>query len=650
MKITPVTNHYFSHIQPKNNKIQNRNISNSFDLNSLNYNDYLMFTARVDKSLYRFYSENKDRMPETLKKYIESLDDLSCVEPIDAQFSAFEGLIIAQNVQDVKDYYDDEPLFQNLVPLDEIKSKRGFLYDIRVMKDTLEECSESVLKTGEDFSVYLLKKVFLEAKSLSEINEDLDNDLNPVFQNEQKNYMTYDNFKALGIQLPNAQYLTSLRFTKKGYSDEMGRKIALAYEKLTPEQKAKKSKTSSMFFKKYWQELDDIKKGEISKKRSEAQKARWTKLSPDEKTQLIQKLQTGTDFQKFAMINAWNNCDEIRYALSDFLKEKNIHAAERVIYKTDAYSKYQAQIMSEFWSKNPQYANIIGNAITKSYEQLSQAKNDGSYEKIIEEILQIQKTKKQELKKPQNSKRPAVVESKPKDDKSSEYFEIFKKNYSLAYFFLPQEFVNVYCNHVKNHISNPELMLMWSKLLVNQASEDEINILSTELSSIGESPETFCAKRAAEEAMAQVLYEASDKKAPELFSLQYNPLSIVSYKANKQDSFPFSVALNDDLGNEILITFNKKPDFKKIASLYKKYSKPPYQRTVEELNSLFYSTYVNFIGKSKYSEDTKRALRQFISSYGAAADLILNEKNPEISRQRMLKLSSLLMSTACANL
>ncbi|MBQ8476604.1 hypothetical protein IJ531_06035, partial [bacterium] len=297
MKILNINNYtpYKYNYNFKHPQKNSQNYSSS-NLNSIQYNDYLMFTARVDKGLERFYAQNQDKMPQTLKSYINSLSSMN-IAPIDAQFSAFEGLVIADDIEDVKDYYPDEPLFKNLRSIDDNKATRGFLYDVRVMRDVLDECDEDILQSGDDFTLYLLKKIFLEAKSLPEINNDLDLDLNPVFQKEDKNYLTYETLRSLGIQLPNAQYLTSLRFTKEGYSDEMGRRIAAAHAMYhntsnTPSKRAKSPNTSSAL-QKYWASLTEDEKAEIARKRSRIQKERWQKLTPEEKTDIINRMQAG---------------------------------------------------------------------------------------------------------------------------------------------------------------------------------------------------------------------------------------------------------------------------------------------------------------------------------------------------------------------
>ncbi len=182
-------------------------------------NYFISFGAR-GMDLERFYNVNKDRMPKTVKDHIENLPDINSQTPLQAHIEAFSLLMDPgiQTVDDVKSLFDEEPLFMGLKSVNETKATKGFLYEARIMKESLDEAGESILNSGEDLTLYLLKKIFLEAKSLTDINEDLDKDLNPVFKREEKNYMNYSTLEALGIKLPANEYLTSLRTTDIDYS------------------------------------------------------------------------------------------------------------------------------------------------------------------------------------------------------------------------------------------------------------------------------------------------------------------------------------------------------------------------------------------------------------------------------------------------
>ena len=165
------------------------NMSSTFLSATYPNNYYLMnFTARVNKDLTSFIERNKENLPHSVLSYVSNLSDeqKELISPLEAQRNAFEYLSICETVDDIKDAYSEEPLFKDLKTVGELKSKRGFLYDIRLMQDDLKEANETVLVCEDkDLTVYLVKKVFLEGKTIDEINQDLDNDLNPAFKKEE---------------------------------------------------------------------------------------------------------------------------------------------------------------------------------------------------------------------------------------------------------------------------------------------------------------------------------------------------------------------------------------------------------------------------------------------------------------------------------
>ena len=89
-------------------------------------------------------------------------------------------------MDDIKRDFPDENLFKELINPEESKARRGIIKCIKENKELLELSGEGVLKNKENFTIYLLKKVFLEAKTIDEINKDLENDLNEDFKTDFK--------------------------------------------------------------------------------------------------------------------------------------------------------------------------------------------------------------------------------------------------------------------------------------------------------------------------------------------------------------------------------------------------------------------------------------------------------------------------------
>lgn len=233
---------------------------------SCGFNDYLLtFTSRVDKGLERFYDANRDRMPIPVKRYVNALDDKSCLTPLEAQRRAFIALEDAETIEDIKKAFRGDELFDNLKRVDEIKATRGILALIKEDAELLELSGEGILKDNSDFTVYLVKKIFLEAKTIDEINQDLEKDLNNdlkadfKFKNKDGRYIYTTTLQSLGIQTPDREYQHSLRFTRDGYSDKVGENISksriLFLDSLTEEQRLNLSKKSVQNIEKWWEEI-----------------------------------------------------------------------------------------------------------------------------------------------------------------------------------------------------------------------------------------------------------------------------------------------------------------------------------------------------------------------------------------------------------
>ena len=403
MNITKITPNYVNKINKTNLKDENTNKNieeqnNSTDL-VFNNNYVLPFLGRVDKSLGRFYAINKDVMPTTVAQYVRTLEDINSETPLEAQYNAFINLEDVESVEEIKQAYPNEELFKDLKPSNETKATRGLLDVIRTYKDIMELYGQTALDTNEDLTVYLVKKVFLEAKTINEINEDLELDLTDevkkIFaqKHDTKQYVTSSTLDALGIKMPKTSYLTSLRYTRDGYSDKIGIEISKALNKfwasLTPEQRTAKAKKSVVNFEKWWfnlsmnEKLDMIASLEptdlMLKEFKRVQRAKRKVLkeeNPEEydaqtkenRTKVASKLSQDDLFKMWATHNLKAYEDSLSQADKDtlhlkrvrnlFVRWANMSNEERVEYisKMKAGSEPIRFAMIEAWNKSK---NII---------------------------------------------------------------------------------------------------------------------------------------------------------------------------------------------------------------------------------------------------------------------------------------------------
>lgn len=292
---------YTKQIKKENNPLEKSPLpeNSSTELRS-QFNDHLVaFGARVDKGMNRFFNENKDRMPERVRNLVEPLPNRELITPLEAQYYAYKNLEEAVTVKDIKEkFYPDEKLFANLKEVSESKAPTGLIHTLNEMSEVYPD---GVLQTKEDMTVYLVKKVFLEAKTIDEINQDLENDLDEdfkVYYKDKKQDATYvrsSTLNALGIRMPDASYLQSLRYTRDGYSDLVGANISKGlykfFSKLSPEQKTARAVRLVREIEKWWNSLTIKEKIElIAKKEAQLEMLKAYKKSRREEQKKLKEL------------------------------------------------------------------------------------------------------------------------------------------------------------------------------------------------------------------------------------------------------------------------------------------------------------------------------------------------------------------------
>ena len=563
MKITPINSFSIQKINNFDKKVNSSKSFNSIGYNPVAYpaNYYLSFGARVDKGLNRFYEQNKDVMPLTVKSYIESLsvEEKQVVTPLQAQANAFEFLKICDSVDDVKDIYENEPLFANLKRATDTRATRGLLYDVRLMNDDIKADGDSIVKGEDDLTLYLLKKVYLESKTISEINDDLDNDLNPIFKNDEKNYVSSSTLSALGIKFPQNEYLTSLRYTREGYSDKIGQTISDRWASLSDDEKMERINALLSAPK----NLSPEKAKQLSQKRSQIMKERWARFSSSEKVDLIEKMHNGNKEEQIAMINAWNNCSDVREKLSNHFLNANYHNVGNIIYFDKSLSNSMHTLMTEFWDNNPDCAEKLGEAIRKSYSELEQAKNNNSFEEFASSVLEKRKNIKQMLNSKKIEKKEALVQKR-------KAMEDFKRVYSSMFYFLPKDYLNTYFESLDE--LPDDLIQIWTKKYSGQKlTPDEQKKYSNQLGIKIENKDFKRKSEAVRFAMIKVMQKTLVQNSPlinspDLYLADYRTLSSVFLHVLKDNSS----AVIEINGQIYPLNFYRKPKVKEINEQYKK--------------------------------------------------------------------------------
>lgn len=217
MKVLKITQiNYRPHI---NSKKQNDNIPQETITNPVIQNGYKDFNINFrGRTPENFYAQefNVKNMPETMKTYLnEDYETRKHLPPEQVMNQSFKYLDVIDNFSDVKRTYPNETLFENLHEAN-LKGRTGVLSDIKIAK---EMSDTPLLKDGsDDFGMYLLKKIFLEGKTIKEINKDFyEKDLAPEYKGAVTQPITYGTTSAYGIKYPKTDFWNSFIATRDEY-------------------------------------------------------------------------------------------------------------------------------------------------------------------------------------------------------------------------------------------------------------------------------------------------------------------------------------------------------------------------------------------------------------------------------------------------
>lgn len=228
MKITQISPTLFTNTTKQiNNKKQSKQQQNiNYSYNPIAYQDYnLNFTARLFRTPANFYEQsfNRNGMPDTMKNYLfDDYEDRQNIPPAQMMKLVFGDLKYADTLEDVKILFPDEPLFENLKDVSGKKARTSVIAEIELMKQE----DKPLFKNGKDnLGLYLLKKIYLEGKSLKEINKDFEKDISVYYKGLSP--IKYETLAAYGIKYPNNAFWQSFTATREDFPYEYKPRKAL---------------------------------------------------------------------------------------------------------------------------------------------------------------------------------------------------------------------------------------------------------------------------------------------------------------------------------------------------------------------------------------------------------------------------------------
>lgn len=352
------------------------------------YRDYnVSFAARLNRSPENFQDFNSENMPKTMKEYLlEDFNVRKQIHPTELQKNAYKWLNAATSVDDIKGFYDDEPLFGDLKSVTKTRATRGLLYKLRYLELNTKEpifSKEFDESNKEDLTVYLVKKIYLEGKTLKEINEDFKKEsafhVKELLDGEK---FTYADLSSLGVHFPKIAYWNSFQATRldKDYNP---------------------SKRNGQYYKGFEQEACN-QKGHVAgeetrKKLSESTTRWWASLSVEKRAEHIQKMLEGKEaakdsssdsvFIKFQGPIQTIAMDKVDYSqkLAQIYSEK--YNDENFMSENEDFASRSRAIMLEFWNNDPKFKENYTQAYNDTMLQFEEAYADKENPQRLENLL-----------------------------------------------------------------------------------------------------------------------------------------------------------------------------------------------------------------------------------------------------------------------
>lgn len=220
MKVLNIQYPQFTQIkfdQSKKNSNQNSNkINLSQTTISTSYKDYnISFSSRTPENFYE-QDFNRENMPYTMRNYLNyDYEQRQHIPPEQMMREVFKYIDKAKNFDEVKRLYPNEDLFKNLHD-NKQNHKTNILAEIKIAKELSDA---PLLKDGSDnFGMYLLKKIYIEGKTLKEISKDfLEKDINEEYKDFITKPINYETTSAYGIKFPKQEFWHSFIATRDEY-------------------------------------------------------------------------------------------------------------------------------------------------------------------------------------------------------------------------------------------------------------------------------------------------------------------------------------------------------------------------------------------------------------------------------------------------
>lgn len=402
MKILPIAN--FQQQVKYTQKVKDKNVENH-TTSSLQettgipglyaYQDYnISFGARLFRTPQNFYEQefNEQNMPVSLHKYIyeEGNPEFKrSIPPAQAMKEVFGKINDeAKNLDDVKRLYPKEPLFENLTSKPNKNSREGLLGLLNLLKDDPDYTDKTLFKNGDDdLGLYILKKIYIEGKTLKEINKDFNNDANSEF-------LAYDikpsDYNAFGIRFPEQSFWRSFVATRNDFPYVF---IPRTSKNTKPEIEHTKNQPTTPKTK-----SEEVKKEQtVHKPRYSLQTHRRNKIRKD----IIESKGDSNEIKRKLVKHFTKNDPEASFIVKYIspimtIAADRIHLSEEMrvfadLENIDNNNTLEKTFFKRFWNANPQLLQNYSVAITDSIEFFENEYGAGGMIPMNKDFEEIQK-------------------------------------------------------------------------------------------------------------------------------------------------------------------------------------------------------------------------------------------------------------------
>lgn len=692
MKVEKITPLFYTQKNTKksdNKNLLSKNNYTNYSYNPLAYRDYnVNFTARLFRTPENFYEQpfNRNNMPDTMKTYLfNDYEDRKNMPPNQMMKLVYGDIEETKSLEQVKRIFPDESLFANLTDIPNKKARTGVIAEIELIRQE----NKSLFKNGKDnLGHYLLKKVYLEGKTLKEINSDFEKDISVHYKGLSP--IQYETLSAYGIKFPKSAFWKSFIATREDFPYEYKPRKAVEHRNTTLERVTanviSKSKAEPKKFAdvKEW-EIDKLSEAVIKGKGSVEETRRQIKKSSLKNTE------------------SSNFVSKYMSEISSIVLEK-VHASDEMKNFAENYDKLSSSeksLLDAYWNSNPQIKEQRSIAMKDTIKLFMEAYGvDGNNEEFRELINYAHEIKParlerqrlhdlkqaeydemfEELSKETKENKISSIEDTIKpvplsEDKTLRTYTVYPSTHEIRYngdldeylrgvlkeelVLLPDSFVQKYTKFLMNHplITDKYKLTLAVDGSVPEGYEDKI-LPDEELHKISYTVnKDFSVKysqvmTANDQSLVELISTIKPEGAEKLLPLQTDEVMKLARTLGLDTLSPQQKAQINANYQEYLRPITSKEDINKINAMIVdfalNYKKSSFYDKDAQLNVLMEMLSANLKDSPSLKKDMLRSIKysKFVEKYGGSAKILLkNNVTPEMKKAKLEIMISDLMSS-----